>query len=407
MKRSGTARRPAPQDPGAVLADWLGSCGRHRPARAVLAWYSSHKRDLPWRRQPTLWSAWVSEIMLQQTRTEVVREYWPRFLARFPDVQSLAAAPESEVLRLWEGLGYYRRARLLHAAAREVVCCRGGELPGSVGDWLTLPGVGRYTAHAILSIADGQTLPIVEANTRRLYARLLGWREALTSSRSDGLFWRFANSLVPNAGAGEFNQGLMDIGSLICTPRKPDCPNCPLKTFCRASREGTTGQIPPKAIRPETRTLRFASLVAIRRGRVLVRQCGPDEWWAGLWDFPRCQIGEDSATRAEGFGDPAAVGESPGARAGSAGRKLAGWLRRTAGLRTVCRPAGCVFRHSVTHHRLLVEPFIGGPVTGRLRPSSGLCWISLNELEALPLSVPGRAIARNIAQWSGADPQAG
>jgi len=285
----------APQPPSAVVP----AGGRAPPIAArrialpLLRWYARHARDLPWRRDPEPYRVWVSEIMLQQTQVDRVREYFTRFITRFPDVESLARAREPEVLVLWEGLGYYRRARQLHAAARAVVAEHGGEFPRSVAQLETLPGIGRYTAGAIASIAFGVQAPVVEANSRRVIARLVGHEAPLGGGTGDGPIWEIAERLVPRRDPGRFNQALMDLGALVCTPTQPRCHACPLARACVARATGRTASIPRAAGRPATRRLEETALILrgpparASAGRVLLVRRGPGEWWEGLWDFPR------------------------------------------------------------------------------------------------------------------------
>jgi A/G-specific adenine glycosylase len=200
--------------------------------RRLRNWFDSHQRDLPWRTDKTPYRIWVSEIMLQQTQVATVIDYFQRFVTRFPDVSSLASAEEAEILKLWEGLGYYRRARQMHAAAKLICEKHDAKFPLDFDQVLALPGVGRYTAGAILSISTDQRLPILEGNTIRLFARLMGLKTDPKTSANQARLWEFSESLLPSKLVGDFNQALMELGSEICTPRNPDCPHCPLLKFC-------------------------------------------------------------------------------------------------------------------------------------------------------------------------------
>ncbi len=212
--------------------------------RRLLAWYRRHARDLPWRRTRDPYAVWVSEIMLQQTQVATVESYFPRFMAALPTIQTLAAAGEDDVLRLWEGLGYYRRARQMHAAARKIVSDFAGEFPRQTDDVRGLPGIGRYTAGAILSIAFDAREPIVEANTLRLLARLLAFREDPLGGSGQRLLWHFAEDLLPQRDSGAFNQALMELGSMVCTPRQPRCEACPVAELCPTRLQGLQEVIP-------------------------------------------------------------------------------------------------------------------------------------------------------------------
>src|SRR4051794_31592807 len=200
----------------------------------LVSWYARGHRNLPWREDRDPYRIFVSETMLVQTTVAAVLPYFERFLARFPDVRALAEADEAEVLKVWEGLGYYRRARQLHAAARAIVDAHGGAFPDDPEAIRALPGVGRYIAGAILSFAFDRPAPIVEANTQRVLARWLAWRQDLKASASQARLWRAAERLVPATGAGRFNHAFMELGALVCTPRTPLCLVCPVVAECRA-----------------------------------------------------------------------------------------------------------------------------------------------------------------------------
>jgi A/G-specific adenine glycosylase len=212
--------------------------------RRLLTWYAAHKRDLPWRRSRDPYRVWLSEIMLQQTQVATVKDYFHRFTRAFPDVHSLAAAEESEVLRLWEGLGYYRRARQLHVAAKKVVAEYGGKFPDEAEELQQLPGIGRYTAGAIASIAFNRRAPILEANTIRLLSRLVAYRGNPHSQTGQRPLWRVAEEILPQKRVAEFNQALMELGSLVCTPNEPKCTTCPLSAVCAAFAGGLQHEIP-------------------------------------------------------------------------------------------------------------------------------------------------------------------
>lgn len=229
--------------------------------------------------------------MLQQTQVATVIPYYHKFLSRFPDPHALASADEDEIFRYWAGLGYYRRARQLHAAAKKIVDEYAGAFPNQRDDVLALPGIGKYTAHAILSFAFDQRLGIVEANTQRLYARLLHLDKPTQSAESQHQLWDFANNLVPAKNCGEFNQAMMEIGSQLCTPKNPQCHICPLLTSCPTGQLGHTDQIPvPKPSKTITDLTEAVVLVKNTSAQYLVRRCDHGERWAGLWDFPRFDV---------------------------------------------------------------------------------------------------------------------
>ncbi|MEM1062855.1 MAG: A/G-specific adenine glycosylase, partial [Planctomycetota bacterium] len=273
--------------------DVAAAAARFADARDELFdWYRGHGRDLLWRRTRDPYAVWVSEIMLQQTTVAAVTPFFERFVGRFPTVTDLAAADEDDVLAHWAGLGYYRRARHLHAAAKVVVDKHGGEFPRSVEGLHALPGVGRYTAGAIASFAFGLPAPIVEANTVRLFARLLGEREVVTKSAAQKRLWAFATRIVADAhddGAdpATLNHAVMELGGAVCTPQNPDCVSCAIASACVAYDEGLQDVIPRAAAKKKPVDRVDATLLVRKAGRVLVRRRGPDEWWAGLWDQTR------------------------------------------------------------------------------------------------------------------------
>lgn len=278
-------RKAGQREPGLHGSEWT------RQLRLRLGrWFDRNARDLPWRRTRDPYAVWVSEIMLQQTQVATVIDYFPRFLAALPTLESLAAAHEQRVLRLWEGLGYYRRARQMHRAAQEIVRRHAGQFPTDLADVLALPGVGRYTAGAVLSIAFDQRQPILEANTLRLISRLLVLREAPRSTAGQAALWSAAEAWLPRRQVGRFNQALMELGATVCTPREPRCPDCPLLTLCPTQRLGLQDQIPLPAKRPPITHVDQAAVVVRRRGRILLVLRGPGQRWAGMWDFPRFDL---------------------------------------------------------------------------------------------------------------------
>ncbi|MEY3458307.1 MAG: A/G-specific adenine glycosylase [Planctomycetota bacterium] len=258
----------------------------------VLLWYDMRGRRLPWRETRDPYRIWLSEIMLQQTTVSAVVPYFQRFIERFPTVGVLAAAPLEEVLRCWEGLGYYSRARNLHRAAGLIVSEHGGEFPRSVEGLTGLPGIGRYTAGAIAAFAWDLPAAILEANTERLYARLMCLEESVDTSAGRKRLWEYAESIVPGERAGEFNQSLMDIGSGICIPKKPQCGECPLWDYCAARRAGREQELPRRRPRVGITELSELAVVLESGGRVLVRRRGMGERWAGMYDFPRLELSE-------------------------------------------------------------------------------------------------------------------
>jgi A/G-specific adenine glycosylase len=253
----------------------------------LLAWYKRHRRDLPWRRTRDPYAIWVAEIMLQQTRVETVLAYYERFLARFPTLDSLAAAPLDDVLKTWEGLGYYARARNLHAAARRVVEELDGHLPVSLEALVLLPGVGRYTAAAMASIAFGQDAIALDGNLHRVLCRIFAIDDDPDRRSTQRRLEQLALAMLPPGRAGDFNQALMDLGATICTPTSPRCLICPLLSLCQARREGIQNDLPIRAARSE-QPHRDVTAGVIRdgKGHLLITQRPLDGMLGGLWEFP-------------------------------------------------------------------------------------------------------------------------
>ena len=255
---------------------------------AILSWYAAHGRDLPWRHTKDPYAIWLSEVILQQTRIAQGISYWERFIRRFPDVASLAEAPQDEVLRLWEGLGYYSRARNLHAAAREIAAL--GRFPDTYDGIRRLRGVGDYTAAAIASIAFGADVAVLDGNVYRVLARYFGREEPVGTTAAKKRFSALAQSLLPPGKAADFNQGMMDFGALVCTPARPACDACPLAPGCHARATGRTESLPVKKAAAPVRE-RFLRYYYLRCGGWTALHRRPaGDIWQGLWE-PFCLEG--------------------------------------------------------------------------------------------------------------------
>jgi A/G-specific adenine glycosylase len=349
---------------------------QQRFRRRLLAWFRRHARDLPWRHTRDPYAVWVSEIMLQQTQVATVIGYYARFLQAFPTIVDLAAADEQQVLRQWEGLGYYRRARQMHQAARVIVDQHGGRFPRDPQTIRGLPGIGRYTAGAIASIAWDASEPILEANTIRLFSRLLAYRDDPARSEGQRTLWAFAEQLLPRKDCGAFNQALMELGSEICTPRNPQCPQCPVRQLCPTNAAGLQDEIPLPAKRTVYEELLEAALVVRRNGCVLLRCCGPEERWAGMWDFPRFPVRRQ---RGKAF-----VAEAVRQAAELTGQRVELGEHLTT------------IKHGVTRYRITLvcheARWIDGP------PDRGdLRWVEPRHLDQIPLNVTSRKISRMLS----------
>lgn len=319
-----------------------------RLRRQLLRWYQAHQRDLPWRKTTDPYAIWVSETMLQQTQVATVIDYYHRFLAAFPTVQALAAADEQAVMAQWQGLGYYRRARQMQAAAQRVMTDFAGDFPQDLDSILSLPGIGRYTAGAIASFAYGMRAPILEANTARLFSRLTLLRESPKTSASQKMLWEFAEAILPQRGGARLlNQAVMELGSLMCTPQKPKCDQCPLQQLCPTHAAGLEHHIPIVSLKPKVTELTHVLVVIRNRRGVLMRQNLTGEWWQGLWDFPRVDIAKIKLDNCGRY-NPRAIPE-----------KNLEFVRQAMSetYHLICQPTRFLqaLKHSVTRFRIKLE----------------------------------------------------
>jgi A/G-specific adenine glycosylase len=350
-----------------------------RIRRKLLGWYDRHRRRLPWRETRDPYAIWISEIMLQQTQVKTVIPYYLRFLEVFPTVETLARAPLGEVLKIWENLGYYTRVRNLHKAAKEIAARYGGRIPNDWGEIIRLPGIGRYTAGAILSIAFGRAVPAVDGNVRRVVSRLQAIGEPVDEEEVRERIEALARTLIPRRDPGRFNQALMELGAVCCTPKTPSCHVCPLQDDCRALEQGCAHLLP---VRGKKKTIPHREVVAaiIRdgKGRTLIVQRPARGLLGGLWKF------------AGGILDLSETCE--------AGLKRI--VREEVGIEISVGSPVAVVKHAYTHFRITLTAFSctlleGSPAGPQWR------WTDAAELEALPFSSADRRIARAVALPSG------
>ncbi len=346
-------------------------------AAALLAWYAAHGRSLPWRGLRDPYAVWVSEVMLQQTQVATVAPYFRRWMARFPTVEALAAADEQEVLALWEGLGYYRRARALHRAAQEVVARHGGRLPADPQALQRLPGIGKYTARAVASLAFGRDVPVLDGNVRRVLARVFAVEAPADTAAGEKALWALAAEHLPPGRAADYNQALMDLGAMVCTPRAPRCAVCPLASFCRARAGGNPEAFPRKKRRRRPPHYTVAAAVIRREGRVLIAQRPAEGLLGSLWEFP---------------GGKVEHGETPEAA-------LRREIREELGTEiAVVAPFGR-YRHAYTHFKVTLHAFLcrlTGPAPRPLQVQA-LRWVLPAELSDFPMGKIDRQIARRVA----------
>jgi A/G-specific adenine glycosylase len=346
-------------------------------ASRLLAWFAANARDLPWRCERTPYRVWLAETMLQQTQADTVAPYYERFLARFPDVQALAAAPLEDVLKAWEGLGYYARARNLHAAARKIVAQHSGQLPDTFEGLLALPGVGRYTAGAVASIACGRDVPAVDGNVRRVLARVFAIREDVSRPAAQQKLETLAAGLLPVGQAGAFNEALMELGATVCIPRAPRCEACPLRDLCQARAAGDPESLPVKRPRKAIPHYVVTAAVTIAAdGRILVAQRNADDMLGGLWEFPGGRR-EEGETLQE---------------------CLVREMREELNIEVEVGEPLTVVKHAYTHFRITLHTFRCRVVAGEPRclDCAAFRWATLAELDALPMSAADRKVARAL-----------
>lgn len=344
---------------------------------ALLEWYRSSARVLPWRGTSDPYAVWVAEVMLQQTQVRTVIPYFERWMRRFPTVQALAEAPLDDVLRCWAGLGYYARARNLHAAAQVLVHRHGGRLPADRGALLALPGIGRYTAGAILSIAFDVPAPVLDGNVVRVLSRVFLVEGDPARGETRRRLWTLAEALAAGERPGDLNQALMELGAMVCTPEAPSCARCPVSAGCAARASGRTGDLPQLAPKADTIRVEHVSAVVWQAGRVLLVQRHADEsLWAGLWELPRTERAEgeslaDSARRA---------------------------AREALGIEVCPGAAVAAIRHTVTRHRIRLHAVEAALIAGTPHPAgcAACAWVPLDEADDLPLSAPQTRLIREL-----------
>lgn len=347
-------------------------------SRRLLDWYSKSARVLPWRGRSDAYGVWISEIMLQQTRVETVIPYYLRWMDRFPSLEALAQAPEQEVLKAWEGLGYYSRAINLHRAAAMIVDGFKGEFPTSLAELERLPGIGRYTAAAIASIAFGKDEAALDGNIRRVLSRIFNIEVPARSTRGEKILWQLSRDNLPAGEAGSYNQAMMDLGAMVCVPKSPACDHCPLQELCQAHALGVEEERPVLQARPAIPHFIVTAAVIFKDGKVLIARRPPDGLLGGLWEFPggKQEPGED----------------------------LADCMRREImeelGIEVQVGGLLGVYKHAYTHFRVTIHAFectlIKNQIPQALHASE-ICWIPVTGLADFPMGKIDRRIARRLA----------
>lgn len=355
--------------------------------RPLLAWFRRHQRAMPWREHPTPYRVWLSEIMLQQTRVETVIPYFQRFVARFPTVEDLADAPLQDVLKLWEGLGYYSRARNLQQTARALCATHAGDLPRTAAALQLLPGIGPYTGAAIASIAFGERVPVVDGNVRRVFCRFWGIAEDPRRPAVHRLLVSRLQAAMPvtrsgsGSTAGDFNQALMELGALVCLPATPQCEDCPLRRDCIARHDGRTQELPMRPPPRHVPHLRIAVAVLWRRGRVLIQRRPVTSMLGGLWEFPGGKI-------------------EPGETAANAAMRE---VREETGLDVQPGRAYGTVRHAYSHFTVTLRVFRCLAPEGTARPhkADAVRWVRPSELEQFPFPKANQQIVAWILADAG------
>jgi A/G-specific adenine glycosylase len=389
MNKNRTEVRPGVPDGSTRPLDRSSRQARRlsRIVRGLLAWFDKNARDLPWRRTRDPYAIWVSEIMLQQTQVKTVLPYWQRWMRALPSLEALARAQPERVLKLWEGLGYYHRARNLQKAAQVVVADSEGKFPEKFEEVLALPGIGRYTAGAICSIAFNQPRPILDGNVIRVLTRLFGIGKNPHERLTNEKLWRLAERLVARAAVADrrhpsplarhsgacslFNQALMELGALVCTPREPQCRLCPLRSLCVAYDRNRVEALPNFRRRPAQTARRFAAFVVETRGRFLVRQRPGNVVNACLWEFPNVEL-------SEGHSDLKEAAQS------------------TLQMKPISLTPLCTLKHSITRFRITLEVFSVESKIDFARNGQSGRWLTLREMRSLAFAGAHRRILRRL-----------
>jgi A/G-specific adenine glycosylase len=347
--------------------------------KKLLQWYKKNRRDLPWRRTRDPYSIWISEIMLQQTQVNTVIPYYLRFLKSFPTVRHLAKADLSKVLKVWEGLGYYSRARNLHRASQIVLNHFHGILPNNLKDLLSLPGIGRSTAGGILSFAFNKEAPILDGNVKRVLSRLFAITGYPGRGETEGLLWHLSESFLPKGHASSFNQGIMDLGAMTCTPKEPQCPECPLRDLCKGKASGEPERFPTKTIRKKIPHIEAISALILKDGKVLLKQRPPEGLLGGLWEFPNWKNEEKTRSRSR------------------LRLRLRNYIRKDMGINSEIKQSIGTFRQTFSHFKLTLHVYDCKLENGM----EGGRWVPIRKLHLFPMSRIHRRIAKMINEERG------
>ena len=343
----------------------------------LIAWFRKNRRPLPWRKRYGPYEVWISEIMLQQTQMDTVLPYFERWMKALPDLRALAQADPKKVLKLWQGLGYYSRARNLQKSANEILEKHGGRFPDDYEKILSLKGIGRYTAGAIASIAFNRERPIVDGNVLRVLSRVYAIRRSIDVPKNRESFWGLQEKLIPRGRARDFNQALMELGALVCTVQNPACPACPIRQFCRAHKQGDPEAYPVRSPRRKTVKVEAAALALKKDGKYLIRLRPVGKIMGGLWEFPEWKLSRDRSLSVEEKSDRT--------------KKLAHKEFGTNGIRI--EHAGKIKRN-YTHHLENLDVFVTElNKTVRATTDWEHTWVSPREFKKYPFSSAHAKIA--------------
>jgi A/G-specific adenine glycosylase len=346
----------------------------------LVDWFVANKREMPWRSNPKPYYVWVSEMMLQQTQVDTVIPYFNRFIVRFPTVHDLAKAPQDDVLKLWEGLGYYSRARNLHKAARRVVDEFKGSLPDSYADLQTLPGLGPYAAAAITSIAFSNAVPVVDGNVLRVFTRYWGIFENVMKQTTRSMLFHRLTPAVESVNPSDFNQGIMELGALVCTPKKPKCDICPLKIECVALHTDQIANLPVKEKAKPVPHYDISVGVVWDGDKVLIGKRKEDQMLGGLWEFPGGKHEEG-----EEFSD-------------TCKREL----KEETGLDVEIDKQYCIVKHAYSHFKITLHAFkcqvLGGQMEAK--SASELKWITLDDIDIYAFPKANKIVLEHLKKDS-------
>lgn len=335
--------------------------------KSLRDWFKAEKRDLPWRKDKDPYKVWVSEIMLQQTRVDTVIPYFHRFIEKYPTIQALAEADEQELLKVWEGLGYYSRVKNLQAAVKEVDEKYGGVVPVEKEKFSQLKGVGPYTTGAVLSIAYDQPIPAVDGNVMRVLSRVFEIEDDIAKARTRKLFEQITEAIISHDDPSSFNQGLMELGALICKPTSPACLLCPVRDHCRAFQHGTETNFPVKTKQKKGKTVEFiAALLMDEKGQVFIQKRPDEGLLASLWEFPNIPLSGKHKNMVTFFEKT--------------------WMEHHSGKVELLQPL-TVINHVFSHLTWKIHAFTG-EITGDIQETNTFKLVSIDELSQYPLPVP-------------------